>query len=249
MDQQFPGKLVIYDINKIMFMNNCDTNIVILFVSGMGNNIFNPVYSMEIYKFCNDHKITFVQPQLRSYPHYGLYTLDDDIDDLMKVINYLGPRKYIFIGHSTGCQDIIYLSRIYQPILCILQGPVSDREYEEKKGCLFKKIPDENIFFYRNQPMIKQRYRDLYTIYGKDDIFSSDLPDSFYEKLNINKTKIYFVLSENDEYTFETDVLKYKFGLVKNSEVRVISGATHDLSNHESEFMNIIKEILQPIIK
>jgi pimeloyl-ACP methyl ester carboxylesterase len=82
----------------------------VIFISGLRGNFLTPNYLVELSKYFTDRGIAFVQIQLRSHPHFGLYTLNDDCDDMEKLIALLKHKysKFILFGHSTGCQDIVH---------------------------------------------------------------------------------------------------------------------------------------------
>ncbi|KAG0435108.1 UPF0613 protein PB24D3.06c [Dictyocoela muelleri] len=123
--------LTFYKNNLLALHNNIKSNKSVIFISGMFGNLLSPPYVYNIYNFCTENKIFFVQPQLRSFPNYGLKTIDDDVKDITDLINFFEIKEIIFIGHSTGCQDIFY-SLNTNILLAILQGPVSDREAENE---------------------------------------------------------------------------------------------------------------------
>ena len=111
---------------------------------------------------------SIVQPTLRSsYTGFGHGSLERDCDDLCKLLMYLsmyrGAQRFALLGHSTGCQDLVYFwkqqhatksgnsnndkgtilpAEIKSKIkLLILQAPVSDREgVEESDESLPSKI-------------------------------------------------------------------------------------------------------------
>jgi pimeloyl-ACP methyl ester carboxylesterase len=95
--------------------------------------------------------IRLILPFLRSsYQHFGLYTLNDDVQDMLKLLHHLVAEgeagEFILMGHSTGCQIILktlqYIkeheeaachvrsgSKDIRIVGLILQGAVSDRQW------------------------------------------------------------------------------------------------------------------------
>ena len=65
-------------------------------------------------------------------PNYKIFTINNDVEDLHKIVEQNKNRKVTLLGHSTGCQvALLYLktygtSEIYS---IILQAPCSDVEY------------------------------------------------------------------------------------------------------------------------
>ena len=69
---------------------------------------------------------------------FGNTTIWDDVEDIKEILKHIinnNEIKDIFlIGHSTGCQDILCLfkkeiNKEFPIRKCILQGPVSDRDF------------------------------------------------------------------------------------------------------------------------
>ncbi|ELQ74131.1 putative hydrolases or acyltransferases (alpha/beta hydrolase superfamily), partial [Trachipleistophora hominis] len=160
--------------------------------------------------------------------------------------------KIILLGHSTGCQSILhYLNthKSFTKITCsILLGPVSDREYEEHTNPNLQhnlELAMENsktTFLHSNCPVNAQRYISLFSKYGDDDLFSSDLSDEFFKTINKSGTPLHFLLLKDDEYVINSnaDVLK----MVNNADVRVIDG-DHMLSGGVDGLISVLKEIIQ----
>ncbi|KAM0687569.1 hypothetical protein COBT_001190 [Conglomerata obtusa] len=194
------------------------------------------------------------QPILRSHPNFGLYTLEDDALELDLLFDLFAENKLILVGSSTGCQNIIYTlnKKNYNNVACaILQGPVSDREYEEDtleyKETLenISLFHDEECFVYKKILYNKIRWLDLYEKGGKDDIFSSDLLDSHFISLNEKMYRYFFVICKNDEYCKKSN--KNKLKLVKNSTVHEINDADHFMSKdvYLEHFEIILNEALK----
>jgi alpha-beta hydrolase superfamily lysophospholipase len=67
-------------------------------------------------------------------PNYKIYTIDNDVEDVHKIVQLNKNKKITLFGHSTGCQiALIYLKShgSSQISSVILQAPCSDVEYEE----------------------------------------------------------------------------------------------------------------------
>ncbi|KAG0419556.1 UPF0613 protein PB24D3.06c [Dictyocoela roeselum] len=237
--------LIFYKPNLLALHNGLNSQKAVIFISGMFGNLLTPRYVINIYNFCTENNLFFIQPQLRSFPNYGLATIDTDVEDINDLIDFFSLTEIIFIGHSTGCQDIIYTLKFsnINVKLAILQGPVSDREAEIddlSEVINIVKSSDNDIFIYKNVPILKRRFLSLYEKNGKDDIFSSDLEVFHYKSLNPNNVFIYFVVSKDDEYVFVSN--KHKLAMVPNSKIVEVEG-NHGLTGNELTFVQIIKDI------
>lgn len=256
MNEGIEGIIFEYGKNLICYYNNVvNENYNIVLVGGLSFNIMSLPYTKDLIKFCSMNKLGLYIPQFRSHPNYGIYRFEDDLEDfndLLKLIN----GKIIAIGNSTGCQVIMKtIQSVNNIVLCILQGPVSDVEYEEhvnpnlknqlqiaekSKGIL--PIKHEHNF------ITSERFISLFKRNGTEDMFSSYLDDDFYINLNPRCIRCVFVVSKRDEYTVKSNVEKLK--KVKNSVCHVLEEGNHFLTNLKSkdEFMKIISDEIFKII-
>jgi hypothetical protein len=153
---------------------------------------------------------SLIQPLLRSSNlQYGWHTIDHDIQDLNKLIDYLIKNRnhlesIILMGHSTGCQDIIHYLRQEKIdpkiIQVILQGPVSDRQYLSR----LSSTKDQLNYCYQNQtnlnewlprylhdpPLTIQRCLSFNEINSIEDLFSSDLNDQQFQLFGFGQNKM-----------------------------------------------------------
>jgi Protein of unknown function (DUF1749) len=146
---------------------------------------------------------SIVQPVISSsYTGFGHGSLSLDCDEIVELLDYLARyrngQQFALLGHSTGCQDLVYLWKNLSPTnilkskikLLVLQAPVSDREGSEvndpdlpKKLQHCQQLVDEgqgNEMVPRNffwAPITAQRFLDLHSKGGTDDFFSSDFTD------------------------------------------------------------------------
>jgi pimeloyl-ACP methyl ester carboxylesterase len=132
---------------------------------------------------------------------FGHGSLQRDTDEISKLMEYLirhhHADKFALIGHSTGCQNAIHLTKygesaLLEKLKCIvLQAPVSDREgamvdnpksYEsniqhakqlQAQGREEEMMP-RNVFW---APITAYRFLSLQEKGGDDDYFSSDYTD------------------------------------------------------------------------
>lgn len=119
---------------------------ILLFVGGMYDSHTNTPYLSSLATVFRTSTTTrLIHPLLSSHGrHFGISSLTSDVRDLATCIKYLlssslatHDTKIILLGHSTGCQDVLfYLTSSIAPNTpprpqvhgAILQAPVSDRD-------------------------------------------------------------------------------------------------------------------------
>jgi pimeloyl-ACP methyl ester carboxylesterase len=256
--QEYEGKLIVYDAEECLigFKNARESKNVIIYIAGMHGRLLQENVPRKLYEYCNKNDISFYQPMLRSHPHYGLYTLVEDMEDLEKVINSQPRRKYILVGFSTGCQSILYFLKnsrsenIKNILFCVLQGPISDREFEESNN---KDLESQLEVAYNTDgilpftsprfPITSTRFRDLYAKHGRDDILSSDLDDSLFIELNRHNIPLYFVICEKDEYAVKDN--SHKLSQIRRAKILRIENADHGINGEKEveDFMRLFDGI------
>lgn len=146
----------------------------LIFIGGLGDGFLTVPYIPDLASAISKRfasRLVVVQALiLSSYKGFGTGSLDRDVAELAKLVEYLRTErgstssKVFLMGHSTGCQDTIhYLSKYvnctkFIPIQAldggILQAPVSDSEaitdksqasqfIEMAKDLIEKDKPDE----------------------------------------------------------------------------------------------------------
>ncbi|KAH9410955.1 hypothetical protein HK407_09g13680 [Ordospora pajunii] len=251
------GKVFAYDTNHDLkaYSNLVDSVVSIVYIGGLGSHMAVDAFTVSLEKYCSRNGYRFVIPQLRSHPHFGLFTIDDDAEDLNGLLMSL-EGDVVLVGNSTGCQDIIHYLKVFgnsNVKLAVLQGAVSDVEYEEhvmndlgKYLHQARGMSKDAVMNYRGMYIKAQRFMDLFCRYGKEDMFSSYLSDEFFMDLNTMNTRILFVVSGKDEYSVSDIMPKLK--LVSNSSTVCIPEGTHLLctGNDISLFLGYLdKEIIR----
>lgn len=209
---------------------------------------------------------TLIQPLLRSSNlQYGWHTINDDIEDLNILINYLIEKRnhlesIILMGHSTGCQDIIHYLRQYNNhskiIQIILQGPVSDRQYLSS----LSSTKDQLNYCYNNKnnlnewlprylhdpPLTIQRCLSLNEKYSIEDLFSSDLNDNELNDIYMNiNIPIIWIWSKQDEYVpnhikdHVQNFIQNKLAKKNNSTFILLENADHAVTDHQQQIYMI----------
>lgn len=247
----------------------------LIFLGGLTDGLLSLPYieklSSKIESISKPYSL--IQPLFRSsYLQYGWHTINDDVEDLGILIDYVINTRHhltsiILMGHSTGCQDIIHYLRQGKkhPIIhrVILQGPVSDRQYLSQ----FPKTKDQLNYCMKNvmnnrewlprylhdPPLTIERCLSLNQKNSIEDLFSSDLTDeelkNIYGKI---ETPITWIWSKQDEYVPENikddaeNFIKNKLSKKNGSTFLLLEHADHAINN-EQEQINMIEYIVQLI--
>jgi hypothetical protein len=179
-------------------LSYCPNKCILL--GGLSDGLLPVPYTQQLQHVCQQHDWSLVQPVLSSsYTGFGHGSLQRDCDELQELLNYLitfrNGKEFALIGHSTGCQDVIYFMKHATTVLTcrirlvVLQAPVSDREdamqqnqYDTRLEYAMQHVQDgkgqemlPRSFFWA--PITAQRYVDLNVRGGTDDYFSSDFTD------------------------------------------------------------------------
>jgi pimeloyl-ACP methyl ester carboxylesterase len=160
---------------------------------------------------CKAEGWSLVQPILSSsYTGFGHGSLDRDAAELVELVHYLREHRQAervcFVGHSTGCQDIVHFLRTQSDHAlfkdndnksgivrgAVLQAAVSDREQPAAvdPASYTTHLQTAETMCAQGQgeammpraafwaPMTAQRFVDLQAVGGQDDYFSSDYTDA-----------------------------------------------------------------------
>lgn len=143
------GELFIYDENRNLTAfesGHVGSTKSVIIIGGLGDGFMTIPYTAWLSQALSGLSISLIQVLLSSsYSAYGKESLSSDTQDLTLLLDYLckkrGKQQIILLGHSTGCQDIMWLagqnsnylklSELVQSCIrgAILQASVSDREY------------------------------------------------------------------------------------------------------------------------
>ena len=209
------GTLYLYRkrLSAFEFSSDAKTKCAVVFIGGLTDGLLSAPYLLPLSEALKKSgRATLVQPLLSSsYGGFGTASLDTDAKEMLDLLRYLatnrGFERFVLIGHSTGCQDIVHFFRKYggtpeasSVYGAVLQGPVSDREcmrctfpgesgpqvsdalLEEVERMIREgngKMPVSDWLCYGRYPISADR---LWSLCGKkltlDDMFSSDLTDA-----------------------------------------------------------------------
>lgn len=237
------------------------TNTVV-FIGGLGDGITTVPYVKPLADALDKAGWGVVELlTTSSFGGWGTGSLERDAEEVEKAVEYLttkleagglpNKQKVVLLGHSTGCQDIMYyLTRGKERAKidgAILQAGVSDRDATvlnigEKKWketvAAAQKLVDEGkgdtvlsgefAEIMHNTPISASRFVALNAPRGDDDFFSIDLPDSDLEKsFGQIKVPLLFLMSGSDAFV---DPKQDKQKIVDRYESFVKGGNWSELS-------------------
>ncbi|KAK8791123.1 hypothetical protein WA158_005754 [Blastocystis sp. Blastoise] len=280
MNKSIQGSLFLYSEEKKLsaFMTESRKNGALVFIPGLTDGFLSLDYLNDLQRTLKDLNLTFVQPMLRSsYLQYGITSLQTDCEDLDELMIVLSEeyhfQKFFLMGHSTGCQDIVYflkhssvLDKVKVEAIC-LQGAVSDREWMNedpntskwRQWCEDHKSQGMDTLLPREAdiaPISIYRYLSLSGRLTDDDMFSTDLTDTEMESIfsHINMPTL-FIYSSNDQYV-PASVNKQKYvhridNAIRHCNAYLLQGADHEVSNTMSKtiFLQIVYHFFSNMFK
>lgn len=205
---------------------------VVIVIGGLTDGLLTIAFVPTLAEALKELSYSVIQIQLTSsYKGWGTASLDTDVKEIKKLINFLkspkgGNReKIIIMGRSTGSQDVIhYLLRHPDTVDAgILDAAVSDREglQEDVDPQIIKRLNDhalkliqdghsdqllgnEYAKYVFNTPITAYRWCSLMVPGGDDDYFSSDLSDDHIKRTFGSISKPFLVIeNEKDEFVPE----------------------------------------------
>lgn len=211
------GELLVYHERLTTFISGCiESKKCIILIGGLTDGFNALPFTEALNAACIEHGCSLVQVILSSsYLNFGNSSLQKDCEELERLLVYLeserGYQSIILLGHSTGCQDIVWLFRHFcvpeSVRAVILQGPVSDADYMHfsqpdliSKYSLLEIADDEmmpiKLF---NAPITGYRFKSLCFYNGDDDMFSFGDPNKKSIVKDISAPCL-IVMSEHDQY-------------------------------------------------
>ena len=272
----------IFQINEqvSIFIKGKSTKLIML-IGGLGDLLFNIKYFQYLWnKFDENYMICI--PNMRSSGNsFGSFTIWNDVEDINEILSYIYNKNKLdeiyLLGHSTGCQDILCLfkkgiNKQFPIKKCILQGPVSDRDYLNKDEKLLNEIKriekeynvlyenwnnselknsmDVSKYLYDNKyPLLVRRFVSLYSKLGDEDWFSYDISQETLKSMySIIDIPFLFVFSLNDQYiNYSHDEYKKLIERIENSNdfinINIIND-NHFIENSFDKFYNIVNNFI-----
>ncbi|KAI4364397.1 hypothetical protein MLD38_020493 [Melastoma candidum] len=241
----------------------------VIFIGGLTDGFLATEYLEPLAIALDKERWSLVQMLLSSsYTGYGTSSLRQDAAEIDQLVSYFINKEdsegVVLLGHSTGCQDIVYYMRTNAACsravrAVILQAPVSDREYKAtlpetaKLIDLATKMRNEgrgSELMLREAdpcaPITADRYYSLCAYMGDDDMFSSDLSDDQLRMRlgHMSNTPCQVIFSMGDEYVPEhvdkKALVKRLCRALGGAEKVEIEYGNHSLSNRVSDAVEAI---------
>ena len=272
----------IFQINEqvSIFIKGKSTKLIML-IGGLGDLLFNIKYFQYLWNKFDENYMICIPNMKSSGNSFGSFTIWNDVEDINEILSYIYNKNKLdeiyLLGHSTGCQDILCLfkkgiNKQFPIKKCILQGPVSDRDYLNKDKKLLNEIKriekeynvlyenwnnselknsmDVSKYLYDNKyPLLVRRFVSLYSKLGDEDWFSYDISQETLKSMySIIDIPFLFVFSLNDQYiNYSHDEYKKLIERIKNSNdfinINIIND-NHFIENSFDKFYNIVNNFI-----
>ena len=271
------GKLFVYDSSTRLsaFISGNDYSNVLVFIGGLTDGFLTVDYVRPLASRLIELGWSLVQfLTSSSYRGYGTSSLGKDSEELGSLLNYLvknfNAKKIVLLGHSTGCQDIVYFLRnSNMASVCkaaILQAPVSDRDYFatalhefDKNVQLASRLTVEGKSeelmprsAFPMAPISAYRFHSFMGRLADDDMFSNDLSQEELQLLFKHvKIPCLLVFSMADEYVPKTIDVKALASRISanfpNSEHVFIEASDHNIAESavQQYFLNAVIDFLK----
>ncbi len=252
-----------------------EKDICVLFIHGMCQTIIDNYFAIVCGRLLSKNNIGFIYEHNRGYSiendiltKDGTYerlgcmyeTFEDcikDIDLAIKQAKDLGYKRIILMGHSYGCNKVIYYYYKSRPdVIGIILASAPDmmglqlmrqKDYQELLSEAKKNIDNGNPNKLLSNIIEDYMYMSSKTFYNWYNPNSNldNLPvlgksDNWYQFESIDVPILTFSGDkENDNY-FHLDLLKEKAKSCKDFEYKMIEGADHFYHNREDEISSLI---------
>ncbi|XP_073146721.1 UPF0613 protein PB24D3.06c [Henckelia pumila] len=273
--RQFHGVMFKYGPKPIQVaFKTGDYKQQVIFIGGLTDGFLATEYLEPLAIALEKERWSLVQFLLSSsYSGYGTSSLKQDALELDQLISYLINKEdsegVVLLGHSTGCQDIVYYLRTNAACsravrAAILQAPVSDREHRAtlpetasmidlaskmlSDGRGSELMPQEAD---PDSPITAYRYHSLCAYNGDDDMFSSDFSeDQLKQRLgHMSNTPTLIMFSMGDEnvpdYVDKKALVERLCRAMGGAEKVEIEHGNHSLSNRIEEAVQGIMEFIR----
>lgn len=233
-----------------------DAKTAVLTFNNRGHGIVNDVKTKK--------KTT--EPILAGSAHELFADCVDDIDGAVRFVKKQGAKEVHLIGHSTGCQKIVYWAskrnggRSAQSIT--LLAPISD--YASQKHMLGEKKLERGVAYAWKMvregrarqmmpkefagvfPCDAQRFLSLYTPESAEEVFSyahKRVP----EALRATRVPIHLVLAEKDEFSDRKPerIAEWFAEHTRILSVTVIRGSNHFFKKKEKEVARAVRKAVE----
>lgn len=234
--------------------NGVESAACIVLINGLGDN-WDSGYAQALFDYGAAAGMAVLSVQLRSMPEIQHHRISDDCRDILAVYAHAKLAEYrhlCLVGHSSGAQGIMVAAGEIarnEKLVLVLQGAVSDREYEEHANpglpgqLKAAKTSHGPIPFGHTYPKIHcRRFVELFATGGPEDFFSVGQPTA---RLNPVGHRVCCVVSREDEYRvvpLEKHVAQLQ-SIPGVTEVVVVPGG-HSLQGSEPELFKILERLI-----
>lgn len=252
---QFSAKT---DKNLVAFVSlNSDHKLcknAVVLVPGQTDGFMSMAYSASLSKSLKAKGFALVQAQISSsFMQFGFSSIQKDSEELTLLVSYLKEKlsfeKIVFLGHSTGAQDVVYFLR-HSPMkgvvsAVVLQGAVGDRDIINSDPSLLEMLKEAKWLqaegkeqsFLSNRlydaPVTASRFLSLAERLSEEDMFSLDLTEEeLSDILKPIQVPILLCFSSNDEYVpdqaAQRELGKRMVGVLRGQHVPVVEYKYYD---------------------
>ncbi len=247
----------------------------IVLIHGQGGNVLENYFADVWGRIFNENNIGFIYGHNRGYNHINdIITKDNDlkrcgatfeifeesiydVDLWVKKAYELGYKKVILMGHSLGCNKVIYYIHEKHPRLdgVILASPpdmvgltlLEEPTYEDLVKEAKQNVEDGNPRKLLNELLdgysytSSENFLNLYTEGNNIDNLPIERNPEHFEQLESITVKTLAFSGGNETGPYaKIELLKEKALNCPNFEVAFISGSGHTYNNHEEDVANLI---------
>ena len=259
----------------MVHFNSKEKNICVIFIHGMCQTIIDNYFAIECGNLLSENKIGFLYEHNRGYSiendilmKDGSYTrcgcmyeiFEDcilDIDLAIDTAKELGYKKIILMGHSYGCNKLIYYYYKKHPdILGMILASAPDmvglqlfrqKDYKELIKEAKSNIDNGNPTKLLSNLVEDYMYMSSQTYYDWFNKCSNlnNLPvmnnsDNWYQFKSIDVPILTFSGSDETDNYLHLDLLKNKAKSCNDFEYEIIEKADHFYHNKENEISSLI---------
>ena len=264
----------------MVHFNSIEKNICVIFIHGMCQTIIDNYFSTVLGNILLENNIGFLYEHNRghsiendilmkdgTYKRYGcMYEIFEDciydIDLAISKAKLLGYKKIILMGHSYGCNKLIYYYYKKHPdIIGLILASAPDMiglqllrqsEYEELIKEAKENIDNSNPTKLLSKMIEDYMYMSSQTFYNwyNENSNLDNLPvmkysDNWYQFESIDVPVLTFSGSNETDNYLHLDLLKSKAKSCKDFKFKIIDNSDHFYHRKEKEISEIILNWIQ----
>ena len=228
-----------------------EKDICVICIHGMCGTIVDNYFATVWGKILSEKNVGFI------YEHNRGHSIENDIDLAILTAKDKGYKKIILLGHSYGCNKVIYYYyKKYPNILGIILASAPDMigshllvetDYKELLEEAKKNIDNNEPTKLLHKMIEDYMYMSSATYYNwyNENSNLNNLPvisnKEHWEQFETIEVPILTFSGSNEEdYYLQLDLLKDKALNCKNFEYKIIEDAGHTYKNKELEVANLI---------